>query len=69
VRLLGTLLRGLALVIAGMAVLLGVSMAIDPRSIEAGLVLLVLASALAGACWAIGSRLRRDAAAVEDWEE
>lgn len=68
-RLLGTALLALALVIAGMALLLGVSMAVDPRSIEAGLVLFVLASALAGACWAIGSRLRRDAAAAEDWEE
>jgi hypothetical protein len=68
-RLLGTTLLGLAIVIAGLALLLGVSMAIDPGSIEAGLVPLVLVAALAGACWAIGSRLRREVREAEEWEE
>ena len=68
-RLLGTMLLVLAIAIAGMALLLGISMAMDPSSIEAGLVLFVLVAALAGACWAIGSRLRRDAVAAEEWDE
>lgn len=69
-RLLGTILLLLAVVIAGMALLLGAGMVVDPRSIEAGLVSFVFLAALAGACWAIGRWLRRQAADAEsEWDD
>ena len=67
-RLLGTVLLVLAVPIAGMAILIGGVMVADPDTIRAGLIPLVFLAALAGACWAIGSRLRRDAAAQAQWD-
>ena len=71
-RPLGTVLLVLAIPIAGMAVLIGGVMVADPDTIRSGLIPLVFLAALAGACWAIGSRLRRDAAAEAErdgWDE
>ena len=68
-HLLGTILRVLAVAIAAMALLIGSVMVADSDTIESGLIPLVFLAALAGACWAVGSRLRRDAAAARDWDE
>ena len=67
-RLLGTVLRVLAIPIAVMAILIGVAMVADSDMIRAGLIPLVFLAALAGACWVVGSRLRRDAAAEAEWD-
>ena len=67
--LLGTVLRMVAVPIAVMALLIGFVMVTNPDSIEAGLIPLVFCAALAGACWAVGSRLRRAASKAAEWEE
>ena len=67
--LLSTILIILALLIAGMALLIGAVMVIDPGTIESGVVLFVLLAALAGACFAIGRRLRREVEAAQDSNE
>ena len=67
--LLGTVLRVLAVPIAAMALLIGVVMVTNPDTIESGVIPLVFCAALAGACWAVGSRLRRDAGEAAAWDE
>ncbi len=67
--LIGALLMILAIPIALMAAAIGAAMVIDPDSIQTGLVSLVFLAALAGACWVIGAKLRRDSVAARDWED
>ncbi len=68
-HLLGTVLCVLAIPIAAMALLIGAVIVADSSTIESGVIPLVFLAALAGACWAVGSRLRRDAAAAREWDD
>ena len=64
---LGTGLFILAALLAGMAVLVGVAMAIDPSVVRPALLLLVLLAALAGASAVVGRRLREESAEARAW--
>ena len=68
-RVLGMVLLVLAVLIAAMAALLALAMVLEPATIRTSAMLLIVLVALASACWAMGWRLRRDAAAEQAWDE
>lgn len=67
-KLLAILLLVLAAVIGVLALLVGAAMVIDPSLVRPGLLTLALLVSLAGACVAVGRRLREETAEAQDWE-
>ena len=66
-NLVGTGLLILAALLGGMALLVGVVIAIDPSLVRPALLLLVLLAAMAGASAVVGRRLREEAAEAGAW--